>query len=528
MRPLIIGSGHNGLTTAFYLARGGHAPLVLERRSVVGGAAVTEEIAAHRLPALAHALGPLRPDVVRDMELSRRVAFLSAEPRLVTLAEDGRALILSQDVARTAEAIRAWSPADAAQYPAFCETLGRLSGFLAPLLDRTPPPLDVPAAADWGDLLGTARRFRRLGRADAYRLLRWMPMAVADLVGEVFTSDLLQASVAARGLFGTAAGPWSAGTGAVLLLNAAFDPAPGGSTVTVRGGPGALMQAMADAAREAGATIRTDAPVARILVEGGRVAGVLLEDGTEIPGDVVVSNADPRRTLLELVDPAELDPEFLQRIRNYRMRGCLAKMNLTLAGLPQFTAVDDADALRGRIQIAPDIDYLEKAYDASKYGNIPADPWLEVSIPSLLDPDLCPPGRHVMSVYVQFTPYALGYGASWEQGRDELAAIVLRTLERHAPGLRDLVEHRQVLTPRDLEEMYGLTGGHVLHGEPALDQLFTMRPVLGWARHAMPIEGLFLCGAGTHPGGGITGAPGRNAAAEILRHLKRRHRPGNR
>jgi phytoene dehydrogenase-like protein len=340
-------------------------------------------------------------------------------------------------------------------------------------------------------------------------------------VAEWFSTDLLQAAIAARAIFGTAAGPWSAGTGTVLLLNAAFDPVPGGSSVTVKGGPGALTRALAEAAREAGATIRVDSPVARVLVRNGRATGVQLKDSTEILAKAVVSNADPRRTILDLIDPVELDPGFLQRMRNYRMSGTTAKVNLTLTGLPKFVGVANPADLRGRLHIGPSIDYLEKAFDASKYGEISAEPYLDITIPSLLDPSLCRPDRHVMSINVQFAPYTLGHGLEWHAMRDQLGTNVIRTLEAYAPGIWNAIEHRQVLTPLDLEEMYGLTRGHILHGEPSLDQLFTMRPVLGWAQYRTPIQGLYLCGAGTHPGGGITGLPGRNAAREIARGLKR-------
>ena len=520
--PIVVGGGHNGLITAFYLAKAGFKPLLLERRPAVGGGAVTEEIApGHHIPALSHSTGPLRPSIVRDLQLAKRVEFLRAEPRLVALSPDGRALVFSNDEARTVEAVRAHSPADASQYVEFSATLGRLGTFLLPLLEQTPPSLDGPAPGEVWELLKAGRRFRKLQKDDAYRLLRWMPMAVADLVAEWFSAELLQAAIAARAIYGSAAGPWSAGTGAVLLLNAAMDPVPGGSTITVKGGPGALTRALADAAREAGATIRTDAPVARINVRDGKAAGVTLADGSEIAASTVVSNADPRRTLLSLVDPVELDPEFLQRIRNYRMPGTTAKVNLTLSRLPQFIGIANPTDLQGRIHIGPSIDYLEKAFDASKYGEISAEPYLDIAIPSLLDPSLCPPGRHVMSVYVQFAPYSLAYGADWHTVRDQLGTTVVRTLERYSPGIWSAIEHRQVLTPVDLEETYGFTRGHILHGEPSLDQLFTMRPVLGWARYRTPIDGLFLCGAGTHPGGGLTGANGRNAAREIVRALKK-------
>jgi phytoene dehydrogenase-like protein len=521
MSPLIIGSGHNGLTAAFYLAKAGLRPLVLERRDVVGGAAVTEAIAPGYRGSLAHVTGPLREAVVRDMQLSRRVEFVRPDPRLIAVSLDGRALAFSTDVARTTEAIRAWSETDAARYADFCGVLERLGGMLHGLLDATPPSLNEPAAGELWELLKIGRRFRALGRTDGFRLLRWMPMAVADLVSEWFSTDVLMAAIAARGIFGTAQGPWSAGTGAVLLLNAAADPAPGGSSVMVKGGAGALTAAMADAAREAGAEIRTGAPVARVLVRDGRVTGVLLENGEEIKTTAVVANTDPKRTLLQLVDPMDLDPGFLSKIRNYRMPGTVAKLDFGLTALPSFRAVPKQADLRGRVHIGPTIDYLEHAFDASKYGEISGEPYLDVVFPSVLDPSLAPPGRHVMSVCMQFAPFHLANGRTWSTMRETLVTTVLRTLERYAPGVGQLVDGYRVLTPEDLQNEYGLTGGHILHGEPSLDQIFTMRPVLGWAQYRTPIEGLFLCGAGTHPGGGITAASGHNAAREIIRALKR-------
>ena len=517
---VIVGGGHNGLVAAFYLARAGLKPLVLEARPHVGGGASTGAITdGHEAPILAHAIGPIRPSIVRDMQLARRAEFLHPDPCLTALHPDGPPLAFSRDPARTADAIRTRSAADASRYPDVCATFERLGAFLAPLLDRMPPSIDAPSAGDVWRLLETGRRFRALGRTDAYRLLRWMPMAVADLAGELFSDDLLKASLAARAIQGTAAGPWSGGTGAALLLAAALDPVPVGSSVTVRGGPGALARALAAAAEEAGATIRVASPVARILIRDERAAGVLLEDGTEVPAATVVSNADPRRTMLTLVDPVELDPGVLQRFRHYRAPGTLAKINFVLNGLPAISNLDPA-AFAGRIQVAPDVDYLERAYDASKYGQISAEPYLELSIPSVLDPSLCPPGRHVLSAYMQFAPYRLADRGEWSTHRDQLTGRVIATVERYAPGFRSLIEAHQVLTPVDLETDFGFTGGHIFHGEPSLDQLFTMRPVMGWAQYRMPVEGLFLCGAGTHPGGGITGAPGRNAAQAILRARK--------
>lgn len=370
-------------------------------------------------------------------------------------------------------------------------------------------------------LLKVGKRFRALGRADNFRLLRWGPMAAADLVAEWFETDLLQAAIAARGVFGTAQGPWSAGSGAVLLLNAAIDSAPGGSSVMVKGGPGALAKAMADAARDAGVTIRTDTAVARILVRDGKAAGVLLEDGHEIAATAVVSNADPRRTFLGLVDPVELDPSFLAKIRNYRCRGTVAKVHLALNTLPIFRGVANPADLQGRIHIAPGIDYLERSFDASKYGELPSDPYLDVTLPTLSDPSLAPAGKHVLSAHVQFVPYQLRNAESWDTARERLGALVVATLEKFAPGISGTVEASDVVTPVDLEQRYGISGGQIYHGEPALDQLFTMRPVLGWAQYRTPIEGLFLCGCGTHPGGGITAASGQNAAREISSHVDR-------
>jgi phytoene dehydrogenase-like protein len=520
---VIIGGGHNGLTTAFYLARAGLRPLVLERRAAAGGAAITEELApGFRCPTLAHTVGPLRAAVVRDMKLAARgVEFISPDPRLVSLSPDGRALAMSTDVQRTAAAIRPLSEADATRYAEFAATLQRLGGFIGDLLETTPPSIDGPGAGELWDLLKTGRRFRALGRQDGFRLLRWLPMPAADLVAEWFASDLLQAAIAARGIAGVSQGPWSGGTAAVLLLNAAIDPAPGGSSVTVKGGLGALTRAMADAARQAGAEIRTSSPVAQVLIRNGRATGVVLEDGTEVAARAVVSNADPRRTLLGLVDPGELDPGFLTRIRNYRSRGSLAKVNVALSALPAFRGVANPPDLEGRIQIGPTVDYIERAYDASKYGEIPAEPYLELTFPTLHDPSLAPAGAHVMSVYAQYAPYALRHGRSWTEAAPELGDAVMRTLAEYAPDIASLVVHRQVVTPLDLETTYGLTGGHPLHGEPSLDQLFTMRPVLGWAQYRTPIEYLYLCGAGTHPGGGVTAGSGHNASREIVADLRR-------
>jgi phytoene dehydrogenase-like protein len=346
-------------------------------------------------------------------------------------------------------------------------------------------------------------------------------MAVADLVAEFFETELLRAAIAARGIFGTAMGPWSAGSSLVLLIRAAGDPHPAGSSSFAIGGAGATTQAMTAAAKETGAEIRTAVEVGEVRVKDGVATGVVLAGGQEIDAKAVISNADPRRTLLKLVDPMHLTPDFVMKLQNYRMPGTVAKVNLALTALPKFTALNGReDALRGRIHIGPEIDYLERAFDESKYGNFSAHPYLEVAIPSLIDSSLAPSGKHVMSIYMQYAPFKLK-GGDWNAQRDALGNTVVETLSHYAPGLPGLVEDAQIITPKDLEETYGLTGGHIFHGELALDQFFTMRPLLDWARYRTPIQNLYLCGSGTHPGAGLTGGSGANAAREILKELKR-------
>jgi phytoene dehydrogenase-like protein len=522
---VIIGGGHNGLVAAFYLAQGGLKPLVLERRNVVGGAAVSEEFAAgFKCPTLAHACGPLRPEIVRSMELQRHgLEMLEPAARLLALGEDGRALLLSTDAAETSRAIAGFSAKDASRFGEFHRVLAHLARALAPLMDETPLAVDASGARDLWRALKTGKRLHGLGKRDLYRLLRWVPMPVADLVSEWFEGELLRAAIAAQGIFGNFMGPASAGSSAVLLLRALADAHPAGSASFPKGGMGALTQALAAAAQRAGAEIRTGAAVERISVKDGAATGVVLNSGEEIPAALVVSNADPKRTFLRLLGAEHLDPTFLVQMRNYRCRGSLAKVNLALAGLPSFTALQGASngaaALAGRIHIGPTLEYLERAFDDAKYGAISRRPVLEAAIPSLADPSLAPPGQHVMSVYAQFAPFHLKQG-DWKTRRDELGDAVVSTLAAYAPDLPGLILDRQVITPLDLEETYGLTGGHIFHGELALDQLFTLRPLLGWAQYRTPVQRLYLCGSGTHPGSGLTGACGRNAAREILKDWK--------
>jgi phytoene dehydrogenase-like protein len=444
--------------------------------------------------------------------------------RVFAPSADGRALVVYDDVRRTSEGLKDFSARDAEKYPQFCESFARIGRVLAPLLTRTPPSIDKPTAGDLWSLGKVGKDFRGLGKRDAYRLLRWGPMAVADLAAEWFETELLRAVVAARGIAGAFAGPWSAGTSLGLLMQAAFGGHPVAPAAFVRGGLGALTESLADAARAAGAEIRTLAGVERVIVKDGKAVGVRLEGGEEVAARAVVSNADPRRTFLRLVDPTDLDPDFLLKVRGYRSAGTAAKVNLALDGLPTFAALKNAGAdspaeLSGRIHVGPDIDYLERAFDAAKYGDYSPAPYMDITIPTLTDPALAPPGKHVMSVYVQFAPYELKEG-DWASRREEFADAVIKTLSTYAPGVADLIIRRQVITPPDLEREYGLTGGHPLHGEMSLDQFFTFRPVIGWSQYRTPVGGLYLCGAGTHPGGGVTGAPGANASREILKDIR--------
>jgi len=521
---VIVGGGHNGLVAAFYLAKAGVPTLVLERREVVGGGAVTEELhPGFRCPTLDHAIEPLPPQISRDLPLNQRgLKTITPDVRIFAPDRNGRPLFIFQDAERTGREIENLSARDAKSYLAFKNSFRNIGAVLAPLMAETPPEIKH---LDWEDAWRLGKlglNFRRLERKDAFRLLRWAPMAVADLVAEWFETELLRAVIAARGIHGAFAGPWSAGTSLPLLVQSGLDGQPIAPTVFATGGPGSLTEALRRAAEDAGAAIRTSAGVRIIQIREGKARGVVLDNGDEIAARAVVSNADPQHTFLKLIDPIHLDPVFLQRVRNYRTRGAAAKVNLALSGLPEFPDMKDrADGyLAGRIHIGPDIDYLERAFDAAKYGEYSAKPYMDITIPSMTDPSLAPKGAHVMSIHVQYAPYQLRNG-DWEAQRENFGDSVVKALSDYVPNLSRLIVHRQVITPADLERKYGLTGGHIHHGEMSLEQFFAFRPLPGFAQYRTPIDGLYLCGAGAHPGGGLTGLPGANASREILRDLKR-------
>ena len=520
---VIIGAGHNGLITAFYLAKAGFRPLILERRPVIGGCAITEEFhPGFRCSRLSHGVGLMRPNIVADMNLAKYGLRTHApDVRVLSLAPSGEPLALYTDIAKSQQQIARFSQKDAACYADFAKSLARIGEVVEMLLTMTPLDLDDPASGNLLDLLKAGRKIRGLGEKDLYRLLRWGPMAVADLTAEWFESELLRGTMASQGIFGTFLGPWSAGSAATYLLRTAADGNPSGPAFYIVGGAGALTAAMAAAVTEAGVEIRTSCDVSGIRVKDGVAIGAVLAGGDEIGARAVISNADPKRTLLGLIEPQHLDPGFLQKLQHYRMNGTVAKVNLALGELPQFKRASGDDALlSGRIQISPEIDYLERAFDASKYGGFSRQPYLEATIPTLWDSSLAPPGKHVMSIYMQYAPHKLR-NAGWDSQREALGDTVVQTLAQYASDLPSLIEARDVITPQDLEQTYGLTGGHIFHGELALDQLFTMRPLLNWAQYRTPIQNLYLCGSGTHPGTGLNGMSGANAAREIIKDLRR-------
>jgi len=511
---IVIGGGVNGLVTATLLARSGLKVVVLERGERAGGSALLSHTAS------------IDPSLVRSLGLEQhglKIVRPAADACAPTL--DGRALILWHDVARASTSIRAFSANDAEQYPRFLNSFAKISAVLRRVAASTPPSIDDPTAGDVLELLKAGRAFRALGKADAYRLLRWMPMAVADLASEWFESEPLRATIAAGGVLGSFLGPRSAGSAAVLMMLGAGEGQPVASGWFAGGKPGALADALGAAARQAGVEIRTGADVARIEVADGAVTGVTLASGDAFAARAVVSSADPKRTLLGLLDPIHLAPEIVHRIQNIRAHGTLAHMSFIVSSLPRFAGVEAlhgaerAHALSGRIRLARDVDGIERAFDAAKYGGFADEPWIELTIPSIADSASTPPGQHVISAYVQYAPYHLK--GEWDAQRDRLAATVTRTIEQYAPGFESSIVSRTVMTPLDLERTYGMTGGHIFHGELSLDQWFVTRPLLGWARYRTPIDRLYLCGSGTHPGTGLDGGSGANAAREILKDLKR-------
>jgi phytoene dehydrogenase-like protein len=516
---VVIGGGHNGLVAAAYLAGAGKRVVVLERRHVLGGAAVTEEVfPGFRFSEASYVVSLLRPEIIRELELPRHGFELLPLDGTFTPMEDNH-LWRTNDHAQTMRELRRWSRTDPEAYEEYGQLMVDMARFIKPVLSLVPPDPGRIDVREWLPLVGLLQSFRELPRRHQATFVQLMTMSAVDFLSRWFETDPLIATIAASGIIGTYQGIRSPGTAYVLLhhymgeIDGAFR-----AWGIPRGGTGGLSEAIASAARARGAEIRTEAPVERIQVRGGKAAGVVLESGEEIEADAVLSSADVRQTFLRMLEPGTLDPSIEDAVGRYKFRGSSGKVNLALNGLPEFTSFPgEGDHLRGAISISPSIEWMERAYDDAKYGRHSRQPYVDVVIPTLVDPSMAPPGKHVMSCFVQYAPYHLENGAVWDEAmRDSFGDAVVQTLARFAPNLPDRILHRQVLTPLDLETMFGLSEGNIFQGELSLEQLFWTRPVPGWARFRTPVRNLWLCGSSVHPGGGIMGAPGRLAALELL------------
>jgi phytoene dehydrogenase-like protein len=517
---VVIGGGHNGLTSAAYLARAGWKVLVLEKRHLLGGAAVTEEVfPGFRFSVASYVVSLLRPEIIRELNLARHgLEILPLDGTFTPL--DGDYLWRVNDHARTMRELRRWSASDAEAYEEYGQLMVDMARFIKPILSVVPPDPGRIDPREWLPLVGLAKAFRDLPGRHQATFIQLMTMSAVDFLDQWFETDPLKATMSASGVIGTFQGVRSPGTAYVLLhhymgeIDGAFR-----AWGIPRGGTGGVSESIGAAARSFGAEIRTEAPVARMLVRGGRVRGVVLESGEEIEANVVLSSLDARQTFLRLLEPGTLDARFEEEVRRYKFRGSSGKVNLALDGLPDFTCLPGpGDHLRGAISFSPSVDHMERAYDDAKYGRFSRRPYIDMIIPTLVDPSLAPPGKHVMSCFVQYAPYHLADGARWDDAaRDAFGDAVIDTIAERAPNIRDLILHRQVLTPLDIEERFGLTEGNIFQGELSLEQLFFFRPVPGWARYRTPLRDLWMCGSATHPGGGIMGAPGRIAALEVLR-----------
>ena len=527
---LIIGGGHNGLVTAGYLARAGLKVMVLERRAVLGGACVTEEVwPGFRVSTLSYLCSLLQPRIIEDLELKRfGYHIYPKDPSFFTAFPDGRHIFFWQEMKKTVDEIARFSRRDAEAYPKYEEDLAHLAEWVESILLETPPNIIGRKLKDLTSLGRLGLRALKLGDEGLVRMVKVMTESVRDFLDERFESDEIKTTLATDGVIGTNGGPATPGTAYILLHHVMGGAAgPRGLWGFIRGGMGAISAALAESAKAKGATIRTEAEVDHILVKDGRACGVALKSGEEIPAKIVVSNADPKRTFLKLVEAQHLEPDFRHSIDSFRVEGCSVKINLALDGLPDFKAFPNRSNKeinlphKTTMHVCPSMDYIDRGWEDAKQGRPSANPMLECTIPTAYDDSIAPPGKHIMCIFAQYAPYSLK-DAAWDQAmKDRFADRCIDALADYAPNIREIILHRQVISPLDLEQEYGLTGGNIFHGEMDLDQLFFMRPVAGWAKYRTPIRNLYLCGSGTHPGGGVMGAPGYNAAREILRDLKR-------
>jgi phytoene dehydrogenase-like protein len=523
---IVVGAGHNGLTAAAYLSRAGLKTLVLERREIVGGCCVTEEIGPGcRASTTSYIASMLRPEVIRDLGLARHgLAMVPCDPALLVPFLDGSALPWWSDRARTVAEIGRLSEKDGRTFERVDDELKALARYFQPFFLEPPPDLGARGLSGLLEMVRVGRRFRRLRGEEIARMVSFFTGSLGDFLDRNYESEKVKTLILANNVYGKHGGPYQPGTALGLL----FHLLSGGQEEVqgfyghVMGGMGAITQALARAAQGFGAEVRTASPVARILVKEGRARGVALEDGTEIGAPTILSNADPKRTFLGLLDPQALPPAFREAVQGIKMDGPCAKVNLVLSEEPSLPAMPKAFSRRERalFTLLPSLDYAERSYDSSKRGELPEELWVDCVVATNVDESLAPPGRHVMTCFVQYVPYRLKEG-TWDERREDLGDRVVRRIGEYAPNVPGAILHRQVLTPLDLERTYGLTEGNIFHGDLSLEQLFFMRPVPGYARYRTPVEGLYLCGAGAHPGGGVTGAPGHNAAREVLRALRK-------
>src|SRR5512138_2324236 len=519
---VVIGAGHNGLTAAAYLGKAGRKVLVLERRHLVGGAAVTEEVfPGFKFSVCSYVVSLLRPEIIRELDLPRHGLEILPLDGTFTPMPDGDYLWRVNDHAKTRREIARHSKLDAEAYDEYGKAMVEMARFVKPILSMTPPDPLSSNPRELAKFWVLIRRFRALPDGDRYNQLQLMTMSAVDFLDQWFETDVLKATMSASGIIGTFLGVRSPGTAYVLLhhymgeIDGAFR-----SWGFARGGTGAISNSIADAAREAGVEIRTEAAIEKILLNKDRAIGVVLKNGEEILAEVVSSSVDPHLTFIKMVGEEHMPDEFCEDLKRYKYRGSSGKVNLALDGLPDFKSLPGPGAhLRGAISISPSVEYMERAYDEAKYGRFSRRPYIDMVIPSLTDPSVAPPGKHVMSCFVQYAPYNLKEG-NWDEKREEFGDTVVDTIAEHAPNIKELIRDRQVLTPLDLEREFGLSEGNIFQGELTLEQLFFLRPVAGWAQFRTPIKNLYMCGSATHPGGGIMGANGRLAAIEILKDVK--------
>ena len=523
---VVVGAGHNGLTAAAYLARGGLKTLVVERREIVGGCCVTEEIAPGcRASTTSYIASMLRPEVIRELRLALfGLRMVPCDPGVQVPFPDGHVVPWWAKRERAVSEFSKISEKDAQQFVRVDDRLKKLARYLQPFFMEPPPEIDTGSLRGWGDLLRVGKRFRNISSAEVAQLVAFLTGSLGEFLDKQYESEKMKTMFLANNVYGKHGGPYQPGTAIGLLFHllSGGEDELQGFCGHVMGGMGAITQALAESGRNLGVQIRTSAPVARIDVQGGKARGVTLEDGTEVRAKLVLSNADPKRTFLGLTDAKELPGDFVEAVRGIKMAGPCAKVNLVLAEEPRFTGTsrEASPQERSLFTLVPSLQFAERCYDCAKFGDLPEQLWVDCVVASNVDASLAPPGKHIMTCFVQYVPYKLREG-NWDEKRELLGDRVIRKIAEYAPNVPGSLIARQVLTPLDLERTYGLTEGNIFHGDLNLEQLFFMRPVPGWSQYRTPVKGLYLCGAGAHPGGGVTGAPGRNAAQQALRDWKR-------